>query len=131
MCLENPVRDTLEFKIRRGFTDSIVAKHFIETLKEKRKRAEHLRTLTNEDWVMVSIYHKVMSPVALDRLQGEKDCSQGYILPTLFSMRHRLQILDGGNILRTCRDTMLKVVIRRFEMFFKVNEINRELVLAS
>lgn len=121
----------MEFKIRRGFTDSIVAKHLIETLKEKRKRAEHLRTLTNEDWVMVSIYHKVMSPVVLDRLQGEKDCSQGYILPTLFSMRHRLQILDGGNILRTCRDTMLKVVIRRFEMFFKINEMNRELVLAS
>lgn len=73
-----------------------------------------------------------MSPVAaaLDILQVEKDCSQGFILPTLFSMKHRLQSIDGGPVLKTFHDTMLKIIDRRFEMYFKFTESNRELLLA-
>lgn len=81
---------------------------------------------------MINVYVKVLKPVAtaLDRLQGEKDCSQGYILPTLFAMRHRLNQLEGGSLLKSCKDTMLRAIDKRFGLFFNICDSNKELLLA-
>lgn len=106
---------------------------YITALKTNLKSATHLSNLDKEDWIMINIYVRVLKPVAitLDRLQGEIDCSQGFILPSLFTMKHQLENLDGGNVLKQCRDTMLKAVDKRFKSFFKVEYSNRELLLAS
>lgn len=106
---------------------------YIKSLKQNMKSAAHLADLEKEDWLMINVYVKVLKPIAtaLDRLQGEKDCSQGYILPTLFAMRHRLTELDGGTLLKSCRDTMLKAIDKRFGLFFKIADSNRDLILAS
>lgn len=106
---------------------------YITALKTNLKSAAHLSNLDKEDWIMINIYVRVLKPVAitLDRLQGEIDCSQGFILPSLFTMKHQLENLDGGNVLKQCRDAMLKAVDKRFKFFFKVEYSNRELLLAS
>lgn len=106
---------------------------YIKALKINMKSAAHLNELEKEDWIMINVYVKVMKPVAisLDRLQGEKDCSQGFILLTLFAMKHHLSGLEGGNLLKTCRDAMIKVVDKRFGQFFNINDSTKELVLAS
>lgn len=102
---------------------------YVTALKTHIPSAQHLQTLEKEDWTIISMYVKVMSPVAaaLDILQGEKDCSQGFILPTLFSMKHRKQSIDGGPVLKTFRDTMLKVIDRRFEMYFKFTDTHTKM----
>lgn len=106
---------------------------YISALKRNVKSASHLMHLDKEDWKAINVYVKVMKPVAiaLDRLQGEKDCSQGFILPTLYAMKHHLQNLDGGSLLNTCRDSMLKVINKRFSSFFEINDSNKTLLLAS
>lgn len=106
---------------------------YIEALKMNVKTSEHLLKLEKEDWIMLSIYLKIMKPIAvsLDRLQGEKDCNQGFILPTLFTMKHELTELEGGNIMRACRDAMLAAVEKRFESYFKISYSNSELLLAA
>lgn len=92
---------------------------YIEALQINVKSSDHLTKLDKEDWVMINIYVKIMKPVAvsLDRLQGEKDCGQGFALPTLFAMRHHLTILDGGSILKACRDTMIEAITKRFHLY--------------
>lgn len=106
---------------------------YIGALKKNLRTAEHLSILDKEDWIMINIYVKIMRPVAmgLDRLQGEKDCSQGFILPTLYKMKNELEELVGGNILKQCRETMLAAIKSRFNLFFKVDHNNKELLLAS
>lgn len=106
---------------------------YIEKLKVNLKNSEHLNKLEKEDWIMLGIYIKVMKPIAvsLDRLQGEKDCGQGFILPTLFTMKHELTQLDGGNIMKACRDAMLAAVDKRFKHYFKICHSNSELLLAA
>lgn len=106
---------------------------YIEALKKNVKTSEHLVKLEKEDWIMFGIYLKVMKPIAvsLDRLQGEKDCSQAFILPTLFTMKHELTELEGGNIMKACRDAMLAAVEKRFKSYFRINYSNFELLLAA
>lgn len=106
---------------------------YIEALKTNMNSAAHLSKLDKDDWTMINIYIKVMKPVAtaLDILQGEKDCGQGFILPCLVTMKQNLQSLTGGNVLKTCRDTMLTVIDKRFKLFYKIDDSNKELILAS
>lgn len=107
---------------------------YVETIKKsKKKGASHLQTLEEEDWIVINAYLKVLEPVAisLDRLQGEKDCGQGIIIPTLLSMKHRITILKGGKLLKSFQNTMLSVIDGRFSKYFKVDEASRDLVVAS
>lgn len=75
-----------------------------------------------------------MEPVAisLDRLQGEKNCGQGFIIPTLMSMRHRILFVNenGNTLLKFFQEAMLKVIDRRFSKYFEINQPNRDLVVA-
>lgn len=107
--------------------------NYVDALKKNLKSARHLSKLDKEDWVMINIYVRVMRPVAvaLDRLQGEKECGQGFILPTLFTMKHQLKSLEGGNILKPCRDNMLRAIDKRFGSYFQIDNYNKEMLLSS
>lgn len=74
-----------------------------------------------------------MQPVAvsLDRLQGKKDCGQGYIFPTLNSMKHRMASNEGTGIMKDYEDVMMKVITKRFKNYFEINNRNRDLVVAT
>lgn len=112
---------------------AIKMEKYINALKQNMKSAAHLMQLEREDWLVINVYVKVLKPIALalDRLQGEKICSQGYILPTLFAMKHHLQNMDVSNFLKSCRDSMLNVVNKRFHLYFGISDSNKELLLAS
>lgn len=105
----------------------------ISTIKEKIARAAHLQALTVMDWAILEQYIAVMKPIAisLDRLQGDKTCCQGFIVPTLMSMRYRISILDGSSLLQVFKTTALNVIDKRFGRYMGVNDVNRELILAS
>lgn len=77
---------------------------YIEKLQEHIRRIS-LPKFTNEDWAVISAYLKVMEPVAnsLDRLQGDKNGFQGFILPSIITMEHHIKQLEGGNITKTFR----------------------------
>lgn len=106
---------------------------YVEKIKSSIKRASHLEKLTNEDWVIISCYLKVMKPLAdaLDRLQGDKHCGQGYIMPTLRSMKHLISSLEGGNLMKSFVETMLSVIDKRFANYLEINYINEEIAVAA
>lgn len=92
---------------------------------------KNLNTLTSNDFNVIEEYLKITSPVAcaLDKLQGEINGSQGFIIPTLMSMKHRISAV-------TCRQTefkraMLKAIDKRFGNMLRIAEENRELILAT
>lgn len=106
---------------------------FIDVIKEKIKSVSHMQRLSNEDWVVIVAYLKVMGPVAksLDVLQGEISIGQGYILPTLLSIKTRISGLKGGNVVSGFRDVMLGVIEKRFANYMTIGESNRDLLIAS
>lgn len=87
------------------------------------RKKRHLQSITNNDWIILSEYLKIMGPVsvALDRIQGEKNISQGYVLPILTSMRHLINLVEGNNIVNHFKRTMLDVIDKRFDRFFGIN----------
>lgn len=105
----------------------------IRAMKSKMKSAANLQELTTNDWAVITQYSRVMSPIAksLDILQGEFNCSQGYILPTLIAMEHRISLLEGGNLLNHFRTIALQIITDRFGEYMQINDSNRELVLAA
>lgn len=92
-----------------------------------------LTKLTPNEWKVIEAYIAVMSPVAsaLDQLQGEENASQGYILPTLHSMRHHITQLEGSSLLLNFKSLMLSLIEERFTNQMKIDNMNCELVLAS
>lgn len=106
---------------------------YIDELQKSIQRAAHLQKLTSDDWTIIGAYLKVMEPVAvsLDKLQGEKNGNQGFILPTVKTMRFNIEKVDGGNCTKSFKQTMLDVVDRRFRKFYKMDETNRELIVAT
>lgn len=106
---------------------------FVDKLKENIPSATRLPKLTNEDWLVIAAYLKVMEPVAasLDRLQGDKNGSQGFIMPTIRTMKYHISEIDGGNCTKQFKEAMLKVIDRRFNKFFEINDYNRELFVAA
>lgn len=95
--------------------------------------ASHLQNLTDADMAVLNEYLKVMEPIAtsLDRLQGEVTASQGYIMPTIISMKYKISSLQGGNLLQAFKKTALDVINKRFSRYCNVNEATRDLVLAA
>lgn len=89
--------------------------------------------LSSNDWAILNEYLKVMGPVAqaLNRLQSEKNGSQGMIMPILLSMRYYITSLVGSNLLNSFKKIMLEVIQNRFNNYFEFNILNRELVIAS
>lgn len=106
---------------------------FVDELRRKIDSAQHLPKITNDDWLVISAYIKVMEPVAncIDRLQGEQNSCQGYILPTVQKMKHDITRVEGGNLTQCLKEAMLKVIEKRFSKFFKFDDTNRELVIAA
>lgn len=106
----------------------------IQRLKSEIKSAAHLQNLTNNDFSVMKHYINVMKPVAqsLDTLQGEYNSSQGFILPVLVSLKHRVSIIETTtNIIRDFKAAMLKVIDDRFRNYFSFGENNKDLLLAS
>lgn len=118
-------------KVKQLGMDKINA--FVDKLNSEIKCASHINKLSKEDFIMINIYLKVMKPVAisLDKLQGENEGHQGFILPTLFSMKHHLKSIEGGTVLKHCRDVMLNVIDKRLHLFYCISESNRNLLLAT
>lgn len=71
--------------------------------------------------------------MALDKLQGEKNCSQGYILPVLFAMKHRIEQQDAtnSNIGKDFKTTMLEAIKGRFKNLYTISESNKDLFIAA
>lgn len=71
--------------------------------------------------------------ISLDKLQSEKNGGQGFVIPTLISMRHRILFANenGNALLKLFQEAMLKVIDRRFSKFFQINQLNRDLVVAT
>lgn len=106
---------------------------YVDKLKENIHRASHMPKITNEDWVVISAYLKVMEPVAtsLDILQSERNGDQGLIVPALLTMRHNIAQVTGGTLSRHFQEAMMNAVDHRFSKYLNINEINRELVVAA
>lgn len=107
--------------------------YLIQRLSTELNGASHLQILSNSDWAVLRDYLLVMKPVAtsLDKLQGEKTASQGVVVPTLVAMRHRIVILEGGNILSAFKRVMLDIIRKRFGRYFDVTEATRDIYLAA
>lgn len=105
----------------------------IQRLSAEIHSAAHLQVLSNADWAVLSEYVRVMEPIAmaLDILQGEKKSCQGYITPTLISMRYRITSLEGNGLLQAFKTTALEVIHKRFQRYFRINYIDRDLTLAA
>lgn len=96
--------------------------------------AKNLQTLTTGDFIVLSVYLKVLDPVAksLDLLQRENSCSQGYILPVLKSMKHRIETIEESTlIVKDFKKAMLESIHNRFSGYFAFNASNKDLLLAS
>lgn len=86
----------------------------IKRLKTELHSANHLLTLDQSDISVMENYIKIMQPIAtsLDTLQGEYNCSQGMILPVIFSMKHKISSFDVDcNIMGDFKQTMLEVIV--------------------
>lgn len=105
----------------------------IQKLRKEFKTVRNLQNITTSDWNNLHDYLKVMQPVAnaLDKLQGEKNCGQGYILPTFVAMKHRISLLTGRQTLIDMMLCMLKVIDARFASFFRYDLENREFIIAA
>lgn len=106
----------------------------IETLKREIDSATNLTILGQNDFIVLTNYLKVMSPVAksLDKLQGEVNNSQGLILPVLKSMKYHVEQLDeSSNITKDFRASMLKAIHQRFSHYYEFNTSTKDLILAS
>lgn len=105
----------------------------IQRLSSELSSAAHLQILSNADWVILNDYVRVMEPIArsLDILQCEKNACQGFILPTLTSMRYRVMELNGSNLLQAFKRAALDTISKRFERHLNVCSPNKELVLAA
>lgn len=105
----------------------------IQELKPKLKSASSLNLITSNDWIVIEEYIKIFTPVAtaLDKLQGEKNGCQGFIVPTLMAMRHHIVRQNCRQITHEFKNAMLKVIDNRFNGYFQITNDNRELLIAS
>lgn len=106
---------------------------YVTALKTSITSTKNLSNLLVEDFKVMAAYIKVMKPIAnsLDRLQGEKNCGQGYILPTLTTMLLNIRMLEGSPLLKSFQETMLKLIEKRFKNHLKIEGTNKDLVLAT
>lgn len=124
-CVEPTIKGKLNELIERLQTE------VIELYSTSNRR---LCLITAHDEAVIQQYINVFEPVAksLDMMQSEFNGSQGLIIPVLVTMKHRiLQIEENSNVARDFKSTMLHVISSRFSNYFKFNELNKDLILAS
>lgn len=96
-----------------------------EKISEVNRHLEILNPLRDIDFQYIGEYLSCLRPVAetIDKLQGEINCSYGYLLPCLVSLRRKLmRISDSGNLVccQPIAEGLLNSIERRFNDFFKV-----------
>ncbi|KAJ8889893.1 hypothetical protein PR048_009398 [Dryococelus australis] len=80
-------------------------------------------------------YVEVTMPIALalDFLHSETNCFYGQLLPTLFSLKYKLQSVAANN-LRYCAQILQNLtaaLTKRFDEFFSLSPTENEAILAS
>ncbi len=85
------------------------------------ERMPGLRKLRDDELLFLNEYINVMRPVAqgLDRLQGETDVSLGYLLPTISSIKKKLDRMSGE--LQHCQpllESLLQGIRTRFDHLY-------------
>ena len=82
-------------------------------------RAVDIAQFVQSDIAFLKEYIDVMAPVAasLDILQGEQNCSLGYVLPTLTVLKGKLQKVTVKHT-RPLRDALLRGIDSRFANLF-------------
>lgn len=96
--------------------------------------AQNLEELIDADFAIIDQYIEVLEPVAisLDMMQREINSSQGYIVPVLTSMRHRIDQIKNLSIMTIdFKVAMIAAIDTRFSNYFTFNDSNKELLLAS
>lgn len=85
-------------------------------LKAQLSTGRNLTTISTNEWIVIEEYIKIAQPIAcaLDKLQGEVNGSQGYIVPTLLAMKHYIATHNCRQITQEFKRVMLKVVDARF-----------------
>lgn len=77
----------------------------------------------------------IMKPIAmaLDQLQGENNCYYGQLLPTLFSLKHRLKTLSEQNLhyFSLMVPKLCNSLVKRFTLFFQLSPEVNEAILAT
>lgn len=110
-----------------------------EANKNGTKKTKNLLQISNNEWKILKDYSTALRPVAigLDILQGDKRASQGYVLPTMFVIKEELEenmraddifVSEYGETMNEC---VLKSLESRFGSVMKLNEENKELILAA
>lgn len=95
--------------------------------------AKNLQMLTKNDIFVLTMYIKVLEPVAqsLDVMQREASSHQGLIIPVLLSMKHRVQGVDEtSNTSKEFKNAMLKGIEARMQKYIDF-DANDDLLLAS
>ncbi|KAI4463185.1 transposase-related [Holotrichia oblita] len=94
-----------------------------------------LSTFKDVEFEYLTEFCVIMKPIAsaLDTLQKEIDCYYGQLLPTLFSLRHRLKDLQAKNL---CHGTLIVngmylSLEKRFAKYFALSPEINEAILAS
>lgn len=108
----------------------------IERLKNEltNRTASHLQVIPSSEFFVLVEYLRTMGPIAraLNVLQGEINCSQGFILPVIISMNHHITQLDNStNTARDFKATMLKIINKRLGNYLKFSDENNDLILAA
>lgn len=96
--------------------------------------AQNLQLLNARDFSIMDHYIKVLEPVAvaLDVMQKEFNCSQGYIIPILSSMKHRItEINETAPLVKDFKAAMLDAIDSRFKNYFLFEDINKDMLLAA
>lgn len=102
--------------------------------------AQNLQMLNARDFSIMDYYIKVFEPVAvsLDVMQREFNSSQGFIIPVLQSMKHRIKSIpennkDGSKIhlVIDFKTAMFSAIDSRFKNYFLFDVSNKDLLLAA
>lgn len=75
-----------------------------------------------------------MTPLAvgLDRLQGEKNSSLGYVMPTLYAIKRKVTMSITTSLVgERMKDALKSAIDHRFGSILKFNESNRDLIVAA
>lgn len=121
-AISHTCRNDIEPKI-----NTLIRRLSIET------KASHLSMLIPSDWAISHEYIKVMKPIAvsLDRLQGDKTASQGYIAPTLRAMKFHIAALEGPTLLTMFKKAALDVIQKRFARYLEISHQSKDIILAA
>jgi hypothetical protein len=78
-------------------------------------------------------YKKVLEPIAiaLDRLQGDKSCFYGMLLPTLLTIKRQLTKITNLKFCAALLDEVTRGLQKRFENMFALDKSANEAIIAA